>query len=230
MPVARRLTFLLALPLAATVLFAAWGVWSTGRQARGADRLAALVAVSAASGEVVDALSRERLAAAQLVSSPVGNVNALLEQVIRTDRAVGEYRQRRGRFNADDVDAERLFAPFDGQLGRLSVLREQVRTRSVSRTTVLVRYRVAISQGLAMRETVGQVGGADGQVADLLRVSAALSRALEYGGIQQTAVLAGSGVVLSQAAQQELAAARAGYEEALLTVADRSPGRWRSWL
>ncbi|MFI0797304.1 nitrate- and nitrite sensing domain-containing protein, partial [Micromonospora rubida] len=31
-------------------------------------------------------------------------------------------------------------------------------------------------------------------------------------------------------AQQELAAARAGYEEALLTVADRSPGRWRSWL
>ncbi|MFI0793051.1 nitrate- and nitrite sensing domain-containing protein, partial [Micromonospora rubida] len=220
---------LLALPLVATVLFAAWGVVSMGRQARGADRLQSLVAVSAASGEVVDELSRERLAAAQVVSGP-GSVNALLEQVTRTDRVVGEYRQRRGRFGADDVDVERLFASFDAQLRLLPALREQVRTRSVSRTTVLVRYRVAISQGLAVRETVGQVGGADGQVADRLRVAAALSRALEYGGIQQTAVLAGSGGVLSQAAQQELAAARAGYEEALLTVADRSPGRWRSWL
>ncbi|MFI7437935.1 nitrate- and nitrite sensing domain-containing protein [Micromonospora haikouensis] len=221
---------LLAIPLSATVLFAGWGVVSAGLQGRGADRLQSLVAVSAAVGELLDELGRERVTAAELVSSARGSANPLLEQVARTDRVVGEYRQRRDRLGAGDRDAERLLAPFDGQLMRLPGLREQVRDRSVSRTAVLVRYRVAISLGLAVRESVGQAGGADGQVADRLRVAAALSRASEYAGIQQTAVLAAGGGVLTQALQQELAGARAGYEEALLTVTQRSSGRWRSWL
>ncbi|MFI9642447.1 nitrate- and nitrite sensing domain-containing protein [Micromonospora sp. NPDC051925] len=203
---------------------------STGQQARGADRLQALVAVSAMSGEVVDELSRERLVAARFLAGASGSTDPLLAQVARTDRVVADYRQRRGRFSAGDVEAGRLFAAFDGQLGQLSALRDQVRGRSVSLSTVLVRYRVAVSQGLAVREAVGQVGGADAQIAEQLRVAAALSRASEYAGVQQTTVLAGDGVVVTQAAQRELAAARAGYEEALLTVADRSSGRWRSWL
>ncbi|WP_431884880.1 nitrate- and nitrite sensing domain-containing protein [Micromonospora wenchangensis] len=230
MPVVRRLALLLVVPLVATVLFAAWGVASTGQRARAADRLQALVAVSAVSGEVVDELSRERLVAAQFLTGSSASVDPLLAQVARTDRVVADYRQRRGRFGAGDVEAARLFAAFDGQLGQLPALRDQVRGRSVSLTTMLVRYRVAVSQGLAVREAVGQVGGADAQIAEQLRVAAALSRASEYAGVQQTAVLAGSGVVVTQAAQRELAAARAGYEEALLTVADGASGRWRSWL
>ncbi|MEU1606010.1 nitrate- and nitrite sensing domain-containing protein [Micromonospora matsumotoense] len=182
------------------------------------------------SGEVVNELRRERLVAAQLLAGSSASVGPLLAQVARTDRVVADYRQRRGRFDAGDVEAGRLFAAFDGQLGQLPALRDQVRGRSVSLTTVLVRYRVAVSQGLAVRDAVGQVGGADAQIAEQLRVAAALSRASEYAGVHQTAVLAGSGVVLTQAAQRELAAARAGYEEALLTVADGSSGRWRSWL
>ncbi|WKU07269.1 nitrate- and nitrite sensing domain-containing protein [Micromonospora sp. HUAS LYJ1] len=230
MPVVRRLALLLVVPLVATVLFAAWGVASTGQRARAADRLQALVAVSAVSGEVVDELSRERLVAAQFLAGSSASVDPLLAQVARTDRVVADYRLRRGRFGAGDVEAGRLFAAFDGQLGQLSALRDQVRGRSVSLTTMLVRYRVAVSQGLAVREAVGQVGGADAQIAEQLRVAAALSRASEYAGVQQTAVLAGDGVVVTQAAQRELAAARAGYEESLLTVADGSSGRWRSWL
>ncbi|MFI9642439.1 nitrate- and nitrite sensing domain-containing protein [Micromonospora sp. NPDC051925] len=230
MPVVRRLALLVVVPLVATVLFAAWGVASTGQRARAADRLQALVAVSAVSGEVVDELSRERLVAAQFLAGSSASVDPLLAQVSRTDRVVADYRQRRGRFGAGDVEAGRLFAAFDGQLGQLSALRDQVRGRSVSLSTVLVRYRVAVSQGLAVREAVGQVGGADAQIAEQLRVAAALSRASEYAGVQQTTVLAGDGVVVTQAAQRELAAARAGYEEALLTVADGASGRWRSWL
>ncbi|MFJ6199627.1 nitrate- and nitrite sensing domain-containing protein [Micromonospora sp. NPDC092111] len=230
MPVVRRLALLLVVPLMATLVFAAWGVASTGQQARAADRLRWLVAVSAVSGEVIDELSRERLVAAQFVAGTPDSVNPLLAQVARTDRVIGEYRQRRGRLSAGDVEAGRLFASFDGQLGHLPALRDQVRNRAVSLTTVLVRYQVAVSQGLTVREAVGQVGGADAQIAEQLRVAAALSRASEYAGVQQTAVLAGSGVVLTQAAQRELAASRAGYEEALLTVADRSSERWRSWL
>ncbi|MFI9642442.1 nitrate- and nitrite sensing domain-containing protein [Micromonospora sp. NPDC051925] len=228
MPVVRRLALLVVVPLVATVLFAAWGVGSTGQRARGADRLQALVVVSAVSGEVVDELSRERLVAAQFLAGASASVDPLLAQVSRTDRVVAEYRQRRGRFSAGDVEAGRLFAAFDGQLGQLSALRDQVRGRSVSLSTVLVRYRVAVSQGLAVREAVGQVGGADAQIAEQLRVAAALSRASEYAGVQQTTVLAGDGVVLTQAAQRELAAARAGYEEALLTVANGSSHSVRS--
>ncbi|WKU03472.1 nitrate- and nitrite sensing domain-containing protein [Micromonospora sp. HUAS LYJ1] len=186
--------------------------------------------MSAVSGEVVDELSRERLVAAQFLTGSSASVDPLLAQVARTDRVVAGYRLRRGRFGAGDVEAGRLFAAFDGQLGQLPALRDQVRGRSVSLTTMLVRYRVAVSQGLAVREAVGQVGGADAEIAEQLRVAAALSRASGYAGVQQTTVLAGNGVVVTQAAQRELAAARAGYEESLLTVADGSSGRWRSWL
>ncbi|TWJ20865.1 nitrate- and nitrite sensing domain-containing protein [Micromonospora endolithica] len=219
---------MLAIPLAATVLFAAWGVVSTSRQARAADRLQTLAAASTSVGEAVIELSRERLVATQLVSNPAASVNPLLEQVARTDRVVEQYRQRRGQLDADD--AAQLLAPFDAQVALLPALREQIRNRAASRTAVLVRYRVAIAQGLAARDAVGQVGGADGQIADRLRVAAAVSRASEYAGIQQATVVIANGVVLTPAVQQELAATRAGYDEALQTVVDRSPGRWRAWL
>ncbi|MFV2103112.1 nitrate- and nitrite sensing domain-containing protein [Micromonospora sp. LOL_024] len=229
MPVARRLALLLLIPLAATLVFASWGVASTSRQARSADRLQSLVAVSAAVGEVLHELDRERQVAGGLVGDPAGSLNGYLEQVAASDRAVDAYRQRRGELDAS-ASVSRLVGPFDEQLRLLPVFREQVKARSASLTAVLVRYRAVLAQGLAVRETVGQVGGADGAVADQLRVAAALSQAGQYAGIQQAAVVANNGAVVSQAVQRELAATRAGYDEALLAVSQRSPARWRSWL
>ncbi|MDG4755673.1 nitrate- and nitrite sensing domain-containing protein [Micromonospora sp. WMMD718] len=229
MPVARRLALLLLIPLAATLVFASWGVASTSRQARSADRLQSLVAVSAAVGEVLHELDRERQVAGGLVGDPADGLNGYLEQVAASDRAVDAYRQRRGELDAS-ASVSRLVGPFDEQLRLLPVFREQVKARSASLTAVLVRYRAVLVQGLAVRETVGQVGGADGAVADQLRVAAALSQAGQYAGIQQAAVAAGNGAVVSQAVQRELAATRAGYDEALLAVSQRSPARWRSWL
>lgn len=228
MPVARRLALLLAVPMLATLVFAAWGAVSTSRQARAADRLHDLVAVSGATGDVIHQLSRERQAAARALAG--AGTNGFLTQVAASDQAVAVYRQRRAGLDARDRSAQRLLAPFDGQVRLLPALREQITSRSVSLTAVMVRYRVMIAQGLAVRETVGQVGGADGIVADQLRVAAAVSRAAEYAGIQQTVVTATAGGPLTQAVQRELAANRAGYDEALLTVADRSPARWRAWL
>ncbi|MFI7650657.1 nitrate- and nitrite sensing domain-containing protein [Micromonospora sp. NPDC049460] len=230
MPVARRLALLLAVPMLATLVFAAWGVVSTSRQARAADRLHDLVAVSAAGGDVIHQLGRERHAAARLLSGAGEGTNGFLEHVAASDRAVEAYRQRRADLDTADRDMARLVAPFDGQLRLLPALREQVASRSVSLTAVLVRYRVMIAQGLAVRETVGQVGGANGMVADQLRVATALSKAAEYAGMQETVVAASAGAPLTPAVQQELAANRAGYDEALLTVADGSPARWRVWL
>ncbi|WP_170839464.1 nitrate- and nitrite sensing domain-containing protein [Micromonospora halophytica] len=216
------------IPLAATLVFAAWGVASTSRQALGADRLESLVAVSASAGEAVHQLSREREIAASLVSDPEASLNVYLEQVASSDRAVDVYQQHRNR--VDSAVLVELVGPFDEQLRLLPALREQVKARSTPLTAVLVRYRVLISQGLTVRESVGQVGGADGAVADQLRVAAALSRAAEYAGIQQASVAAGNGVVLTPAVQAELAATRAGYDEALLVVAERSSALWQSWL
>ncbi|MEU4645066.1 nitrate- and nitrite sensing domain-containing protein [Micromonospora sp. NPDC023814] len=227
-PVARRLALLLFIPLAATLVFAAWGVASTSRQALGADRLQSLVAVSASAGEAIHQLGRERELAARLVSDPQAGLNAYLEQVTGSDRAVNAYRQHRDR--VDPTGLSELIGPFDEQLRLLPALREQVRARSTSLTAVLVRYHVLIAQGLTVRESVGQVGGAGGAVADRLRVAAALSRAAEYVGIQQVSVATGNGVVLTPAVQAELAATRAGYDEALLAVTQRSSARWRSWL
>ncbi len=229
MPVARRLALLLLIPLAATLVFASWGVASTSRQARSADRLQSLVAVSAAVGEVLHELDRERQVAGELVGDPTGGLNGYLEQVAASDRAVDAYRQRRGELDAGD-SVSRLVGPFDEQLRLLPAFREQVKARSTSLTAVLVRYRAVLAQGLAVRETVGQVGGADGAVADQLRVAAGLSQAGQYAGLQQAAVVANNGAAVSQAVQRELAATRAGYEEALLAVSQRSPARWRSWL
>ncbi|RLK23791.1 histidine kinase/DNA gyrase B/HSP90-like ATPase [Micromonospora sp. M71_S20] len=228
MPVARRLALLLFIPLAATLVFAAWGVASTSRQALDADRLQSLVAVSASAGEAIHQLGRERELAARLVSDPQAGLNAYLEQVTGSDRAVDAYRRHRDR--VDSAGLRELVGPFDEQLRLLPALREQVRARSTSLTAVLVRYRVSISQGLTVRESVGQVGGAGGAVADQLRVAAALSRAAEYAAIQQVSVATGNGVVLTPAVQAELAATRAGYDEALLAVTQRSSARWRSWL
>lgn len=177
MPVERRLAVLLAIPLAATVLFAAWGVVSTGRRALTADRLASLVEVSSATGEVLAQLDRERQVAVALVAGgEARGVNGFLEQVAASDRAVDSYRQRREVVDESNSRAG-LVGPFDEQLRLLPALREQVRTRSASVTAVSMRYRVAIGQGLVLREAVGQVGGADGVVADQLRVAAALSQA-----------------------------------------------------
>ncbi|MDG4761357.1 nitrate- and nitrite sensing domain-containing protein [Micromonospora sp. WMMD710] len=202
---------------------------STSRQARSADRLQSLVAVSASVGEVLHELDWERQVAGGLVGDSAGGLNGYLEQVAASDRAVDAYRQRRGELDASD-SVSRLVGPFDEQLRLLPVFREQVKARSASLTAVLVRYRAVIAQGLAVRETVGQVGGADGAVADQLRVAAALSQAGQYAGLQQAAVAANNGAVVSQAVQRELAATRAGYDEALLAVSQRSPARWRSWL
>ncbi len=230
MPVARRLALLLLIPLVATLVFASWGVASTSRQARSADHLQSLVAVSAAAGGVLHELDRERQIAAGLVADPAGGLNGYLEQVATSDRAVDAYRQRRSELDASDAVVAQLVEPFDEQLRLLPAVREQVKARATSLTAVLVRYRAVIAQGLALRGTVGQVGGADGVVADQLRVAAALSQAGQYAGIQQAAVAAGNGAVVSQAVQRELAANRAGYDEALLAVSQRSSARWQSWL
>ncbi|MEU8265143.1 nitrate- and nitrite sensing domain-containing protein [Micromonospora sp. NPDC048999] len=232
MPVARRLAVLLAIPLAATVLFAAWGVVSTGRQALTADRLATLVAVSSATGEVLAQLDRERQLAVVLVAGPgagAEGANGFLEQVAASDRAVAAYRHRREVVGESNAGAG-LVGLFDEQLRLLPALREQVRARLASVTAVSMRYRVAIGQGLAVREAVGQVGGADGVVADQLRVAAALSQVTELAALQQIAVMGSAGGVLTPAAQREFAANRAGYEEALLVATHRSSVRWRLWL
>ena len=230
MRVARRLALLLAIPLSATLLFAAWGVTSTARQAIGADRLESLVVVSSAVGEVLYQLDRERQVAASVVSDSGSGLNVLLEQSAVSDGAVEAYRQRRGDLDMSQPAVARLLGPFDEQLRLLPAFREQVKARSASLTAVLVRYRAVIGRGLAVREAVGQVGGADGAVADRLRVAAALSQASEDAGIQQVAVVAGSGRPVSQAVQRDLAATRAGFDESLLVVSQRSPAVWRGWL
>ncbi|MEU6022643.1 nitrate- and nitrite sensing domain-containing protein [Micromonospora sp. NPDC047134] len=221
---------LLAIPLSATLLFAGWGVTSTAQQAIAADRLESLVVVSSAVGEVLYQLDRERQVAASVVSDSGRGLNGFLDQSAASDGAVEAYRQRRGGLDVSQPAVARLLGPFDEQLRLLPAFREQVRARSASLTAVLVRYRAVIGRGLALREAVGQVGGADGAVADQLRVAAALSQASEYAGIQQVSVATGGGRPVSQAVQRDLAATRAGFDESLLVVSQRSPAVWRGWL
>ncbi|MEV0003447.1 ATP-binding protein [Micromonospora sp. NPDC050980] len=228
MPVARRLALLLVIPLVATLVFGMWAVVSTGRQVTAAERLRSLVAASTAAGDALAELDRERFLATQSLTAD-SRVDPLLEQFSRSDAAIEGYRQRRSRLT-DDRDTTRLFGHFDAQLALLPAFREQIRGRSMSRSAVLARYRVAVAHGLTVRESVGQVGGADNDLADRLRVAAAVSRASEAAGTREESVLAATAGVMTLAVQQDLAVTRAAYDEALLTAGQRSPQQWRVWL
>lgn len=76
MRVARRLALWLAIPLSATMLVAAWGVTSTGRQAMATDRLPSPAAISSAVGDVPHQVDRKCQVAAVVVSDAGGGLNA----------------------------------------------------------------------------------------------------------------------------------------------------------
>jgi hypothetical protein len=87
---------LLAIPLSATVIFAAWGVTSTGRQAIAADRLESPVATSSAVGDVLYQLDRKRQVAAAMVSDAGSGLNAFSSRgAVPTACAATHFTQKR---------------------------------------------------------------------------------------------------------------------------------------
>src|SRR6266545_2009549 len=235
MRITTRIAVVVAVPLVVMGLFAGWALTKTAGEQLAANRLRSLVAVADQAGDLAHQLQNERAAAAVMLAggSAVESTDTYAKRVAATDEAADRYRRLRARLSTLPAGAAALVDQIDGQLERLTGLREQVRSApTAALSSVIFTYRIVIANLISYRESVPQAGGAPADLADQIRAAAALSRATEFAAQQQVAVLraAAARTRLTPAGQQEIMAARAGYSEAVSGFANLASPQWQAWL
>lgn len=232
MRITGKLLVLVVVPLLAVVAFAGLALVSAGGQALRADRLRSLVVAGEAAGDLAFRLQAERVAAVEaLVGRPAGAVDAYLRKASATDGAAERFRRASSELSWVPSGVQRLLGRVDGEIGQLAALRERVASGKGAASALVFAYRILIADLVSYRESMAQAGGAPADIADRIRGAAALSRAVEFVGLQQVAVLrATESEQLTPAAQQEITAARTGYAEAALTFDALATPQWREWL
>src|SRR6266545_4085561 len=235
MRITTRIAVVVAVPLVVMGLFAGWALTKTAGEQLAANRLRSLVAVADQAGDLAHQLQNERAAAAVMLAggSAVESTDTYAKRVAATDEAADRYRRLRARLSTLPAGAAALVEQIDGQLERLTGLREQVRSApTAALSSVIFTYRIVIANLISYRESVPQAGGAPADLADQIRAAAALSRATEFAAQQQVAVLraAAARTRLTPAGQQEIMAARAGYSEAVSGFANLASPQWQAWL
>ncbi|HZE39366.1 MAG TPA: nitrate- and nitrite sensing domain-containing protein [Stackebrandtia sp.] len=232
MRITKKLGLLVAVPLVAVVSFAALAVSLSGGQAARAGHLRSLVDTSAKAGELVQKLRTERAGALVAMSAnPGSSVDDYIQDVDHTDQEVAAFRASRKALGAESGAAGDLLDGIDAQLDGLGTLRKSVQAQDQTATAVSFVYRIAIADLLSFRDSVPQAGGAPSDLADRLQAANALSRAAEYIGLEEVAVLkAADGEPLTAASQQEITAAGTGYTEAMLTFNRLAKTKWTQWF
>jgi signal transduction histidine kinase len=234
--VTAKLGLILVVPVVAIVALAAASAVTAAAQASRASQARALTALGLEVADLTDRLQAERAAAAQTVAEagkPAGEAAraAFVARIGDTETAAAGYRELRAAVGA----APAVVGPLkrvDAQLVALGPLRDQVRSTSsnVPLSAVVFTYRIVIADLVAYRQALAQVG-VSAKIADELRAAAALSSAREYAALEEIAVLrAMAAQSLSPQAQQEIVAARTGYNDALLSFTVLARGSWRSLL
>jgi signal transduction histidine kinase len=229
--ITRKVGLLVAVPLAAALLFAGLAVWTTAGTATRAEELRRLVAAGAAAGELVHQLQAERAAGVLVLTGGTEHAELFAQRVGATDRAAVAFVRARDELGGLPGGTAGLVGRIEDQLDRLEGLRARVTEGGGRASAVAFSYRISTAALISFRGSVGQAGGAPAEVADHLRAAAALSQAGESVGLLQVAVLraAGHGVV-SPAAVQEITAARTGRLQALRDLdAFATPG-WQAAL
>lgn len=232
MRIAKKLLLLVAVPLLAVAAFAAVAVAVTSGQALQAERLRLLVIAGGEAADLAHRLRAERVAAVDaLVARPSGAVDAYLAASTATDEAVRRFTFARSQLASLPDSVTQLLDRTDRQLNQLPALRQRVVTGKGSASSSVFAYRILIADLVSYRESMAQAGQAPADIGDQIRAAAALTRAAEFVGLQQVAVLrAAESGELTPAASQEFTAARTGYAEAELTFGALAGQPWRQWL
>ncbi|MEJ3744671.1 nitrate- and nitrite sensing domain-containing protein [Actinomycetes bacterium KLBMP 9797] len=218
-------------PLVAVVGFASFALENSVEQANRASDLRVLAGLATDAGTVAYQLQRERVAAADLLTSGTPKQeSAYAAQTAQTDDAVARYRQQRALAPAVPDGTATVLGRIDAGLAGLAPLRAQVRTAAnASVSAMTFSYRIVVADLLAYRETLAQ-GVTSTEIADGIRASAALAKASEAVGLQQVAVMrtlaAGQ---LTPVLQQDITASRTGFTEASLAFLALARPQWRIW-
>jgi signal transduction histidine kinase len=229
--ISRKVAALVAVPLAATLGFAALAVYTSYGQADRAEDLRRLVLAGAAAGELVHWLQLERGAAVVDLTGGSGEPSQFTERVTAADAAADDYLRAREQLASVPSGLAGLLTRIDGELARLSGLRDAVAAGEARASVAAFTYRIVIADLLSLREQVGQAGGAPAEVADRLRAAAALSQATEATGLELVAVLRARAYgPLTQTGLTEITAARTANVEALATFDAFAEPAWRAGL
>jgi len=228
----RKIAVLVAVPLAAMLVFAGLAIWVAVVDVQRADRLTSLVTLGQRSADLAEALQAERAAAVSLLIGPgpemTRRTEAFAAAVAATDAAVAGFQSALSSARVPGAawaSLERLST----QLGLLSGVRDRVRSGTAAASAVAFRYRIIIASTVDYREVVAQAGQAPAEIAELLRFSVNPSRAAEALGLQQVAVLrALDAGVLSPAAVAEVTATRTAFVEAEVAFGS-APAEWQAW-
>ncbi|HIW63037.1 MAG TPA: nitrate- and nitrite sensing domain-containing protein [Candidatus Stackebrandtia excrementipullorum] len=232
MRITQKLGVLVAVPLVAVAAFAALAVFTTGGEALQAERLRSLVITSASAGELIEQLRAERTAAATALAGGEEDAFAAYRDVaLSTDVAVEAYVESRSELSDLPASTSELLNRIDLQLEGLDALRGSVLAADHTMSAAVFAYRITIADLLEYRDTVAQAGGASGEVADLLRGAAALSRAAEHLGLEQVAILRAiaSGTLTSNV-YRDFTAARTSSIESMITFNSLAPPHWQTWV
>ncbi|MGH8877347.1 MAG: sensor histidine kinase, partial [Stackebrandtia sp.] len=228
MRITQKIGLLVAVPLVAAVAFAGLAASITGGQAARADYLRGLVETSDAAGELAGSLSSERSSAVASVTGDSTKVSkSFAANITTTDKAIEKFKKASSQLEPESETTARQLDRIDSQLDRIGSVRETVRTKNQTASALAFVYRIVIADLLSYRDGVPQAGEAPAEVADELRAAATLSRAVEYIGLQEVAVLrADPGEKLTPMDQEEIAATRLGYSDAMLTFDRLATPEW----
>jgi len=207
-------------------------VATTAGDALQAGRLRSLVVLSSSVGNLSHMLQAERSSAVEaLLGSQASAGDIFLSDTKITDDAAAAYRNERAAVSDTPADLTTLLDRVDRQLNQLTTLREQVVAETVAASATAFRYQIIIGDLVNFRESIAQVGGAEGEVADQIRAAAALANAAEFAGAERTAVQrALDRGRLLPAAQQEIVADHSGYIAAMRDFNELATPEWRGWV
>ncbi|MGW9368268.1 histidine kinase, partial [Streptomyces albidoflavus] len=124
MKINRRLTLLVAAPLAVAVTFSGLALAPAASQALQADRLADMVEAAAGAAELTEHLQHERVAATALVSGQ-GDLDTFRGSSETTDRSVARFRQGIADLSEVPQNAQVMLDRIERSVEKLVSLRAQ---------------------------------------------------------------------------------------------------------
>jgi signal transduction histidine kinase len=229
--IAGRMRIIVAAPLVAVVGFAGLALTGSAQEAIRAGEMGVRAQLARDAGGLAHQLQRERAAAANLlITGAPAQQAALATQIDDTNDAVQRYRRQRQQTSNVAAGERVLLDRIDSGLDGLAALRAQVRTSALASVSATAfSYRIIVADLLAFRESTAQ-GAPTPEIADDLRATAALSKAMEALGQQQVHVLrAVAGGRLTPAMQHDITAARTSATESSLVFLSLARPTWRQW-
>lgn len=230
MKINRRLTLLVAAPLAVAVTFSGLALAPAASQALQADRLADMVEAAAGAAELTEHLQHERVAATALVSGQ-GDLDTFRESSETTDRSVTRFRQGIADLSEVPQNAQVMLDRIERSVEKLVSLRAQARSGSSTISALAFGYRIVIADLIGYRDGIAQADGVDADIADRIRAAAALSEAAEYTAQEQVTVMRAQATGgFTTASRRTFDASRLGYTESIGALYGLGPGEWRTML